>query len=58
MIYFTDNDILKLDERYAMEGIPFHARPFHAASDILGKQFALGVGGNPRLVKLSAPMLD
>lgn len=49
MIHITDDDILKLDERYAMEGIPFHARPFHAARDILGTQFALGVGGNPQV---------
>lgn len=49
MIHFTDHDILKLDERYAVEGIPFHTRPFRAARDLLGKQFGLGVGKDPRI---------
>lgn len=46
MINFTDHDILELDERYAREGIPFHARPFRAAMEILGEQFVIGVAGN------------
>ncbi|MGK4923726.1 hypothetical protein ACSLUB_14460 [Bordetella hinzii] len=49
MIEFTDNDILKLDERFAQEDIPFHARPFRAAMEILGDQFSIGVGGNPQM---------
>ncbi len=48
MIKFTDKDILKLDERFAQEGIPFHARPFQAAAEILGKNFVIGVHSNPQ----------
>jgi len=44
---FTDDDILILDERYAIADIPFHARPFRAAMEILGEHFVVGVGGNP-----------
>ena len=49
MIEFTDNDILKLDERFAQEGIPFHARPLRAAWEILGEQIPLGFDKNPRV---------
>lgn len=49
MIKFTDNDILKLDERFAQEGIPFHARPFRAAMEILGEKFSIGTGGNAQV---------
>lgn len=49
MIEFTDRDILTLDERFAQEGIPFHARPFRAAKGILGKQFSIGFGENPQV---------
>lgn len=49
MIEFTDNDILRLDERFAHEDIPFHARPFRAAKEILGNEFSIGVGGNPQV---------
>ncbi|MPS47523.1 hypothetical protein [Methylobacillus sp.] len=49
MIEFTDNDILRLDERFAQENIPFHARPFRAAMEILGNQFSIGLGGNPQV---------
>ncbi|WP_152552661.1 hypothetical protein [Pandoraea sp. E26] len=49
MVEFTDSDILKLDERFAQEGIPFHARPFRAAMEILGKQFSIGFFGNPQV---------
>lgn len=52
MIKFTDNDILKLDERLAQEGIPFHARPFRAAMEILGEQFVIGFGGNPQVSEI------
>ncbi|MBG5598598.1 hypothetical protein I5E49_01555 [Pseudomonas aeruginosa] len=49
MIKFSDTDILKLDERFAHEGIPFHARPFRAAMEILGDQFSIGSGGNAQV---------
>lgn len=49
MIEFTDNDILRLDERFAQENIPFHARPFRAAMEMLGNQFSIGVGVNPQV---------
>ncbi|WP_200378334.1 hypothetical protein [Rubrivivax gelatinosus] len=49
MIEFADNDILGLDARFAQEDIPFHARPFRVAMEILGNQFYIGVGGNPQV---------
>jgi hypothetical protein len=47
MANFTDRDILRLDKKFAEQGIPFHARPFHAAVEILGDQFHLGRTPNP-----------
>ena len=47
MIKFTDDDILRIDEHFAQEGIPFHARPFHAAKKILGTKFSIGFGQDP-----------
>lgn len=47
MIKFTDDDILRMDEYFAQEGIPFHARPFHAAKKILGTRFSMGFGQDP-----------
>ncbi|HDL6904384.1 TPA: hypothetical protein PXM78_002663 [Yersinia enterocolitica] len=52
MIKFTDKDILKLDERFAREDIPFHARPFHAATEILGEQFSIGFFDNPQVSEI------
>lgn len=49
MIKFTDEDIMKLDERFALEGVPFHARPLRAAQEILGGQFIMGTLGNPQV---------
>jgi len=49
MIKFTDKDILELDERFAQEDIPFHARPLHAAMEILGEQFSIGLFDNPQV---------
>lgn len=48
MINFTDDDILKLDEHYATEGVAFHARPLRAAAEILGSAFVMGVLCNPQ----------
>ncbi|MDC8748702.1 hypothetical protein NY751_22210 [Xanthomonas campestris] len=39
---FSDVDLLKIDEGLAKEGIPFHARPLHAARQLLGSEFAIG----------------
>lgn len=49
MIKFTDSDILKLDERFAQEDVPFHARPFRAAMEVLGEKFVMGFGGNSQV---------
>lgn len=47
MIKFTDENILRIDERFAQEGIPFHARPFHAAMEILGAKISIDFSKNP-----------
>lgn len=52
MANFTDRDLLKLDERFAQEGIPFHARPFHAAIEILGKRAAIAITHNPQFKEI------
>lgn len=52
MIKVSDYDILKLDERFAQEDIPFHARPLRAAMEILGDQFVIGVGANPQVSEI------
>lgn len=38
----SDVDLLKIDETLAKEGIPFHARPLHAARQLLGSEFVIG----------------
>lgn len=53
MIKFTDEDIMKLDERFAREGVPFHARPLRAAQEILGGQFVMGVLDNPQVKEIT-----
>jgi hypothetical protein len=52
MTTFTDSDILLLDGRFALEHIPFHARPFHAAKAILGKDFLLGINEKSQLTEI------
>lgn len=47
MATFTDEQILRLDERYAQLNVPFHARPLRAAIEILGEGFSLGIFPNP-----------
>lgn len=47
MIPWTDDDILALDGRFAKEGVAFHARPFHAAKELLRGDFSFGPGPNP-----------
>ncbi|WP_336965325.1 hypothetical protein [Acinetobacter pittii] len=52
MMKFTDADILKLDETFAKEGIPFHARPLQAAREILGKNFSINLMENPLVIEI------
>ncbi|WP_244137728.1 hypothetical protein [Burkholderia sp. BCC1644] len=47
MIKWTDEDLLRLDRRYAEEGVAFHARPMRAAMDLLGSGAVLDVLGSP-----------
>lgn len=47
MTNFTDADLFKLDEEFAKSGVPFHARPIHAAKKLLGKNFSIGLTDNP-----------
>lgn len=42
MANWTDDDLLRLDSRYAEAGVAFHARPIRAAMDLLGSGFTLG----------------
>lgn len=44
----TEDDIYKIDEKLALQGVPFHARPFHAARLILGDDFFIPTQQNPR----------
>lgn len=43
---WTDEDIFKLDARFAKEGIHPHQRPFRAAVELLGLSFSIGGGDN------------
>lgn len=54
MATFTDEDLIRLNEQYAHEDIPFHARPLRAAVDILGGQFSIGTLGNPAVQEITA----
>lgn len=53
MANFTDEDIFRLDKKYAQEGVRFHARPFHAALEILGSRFSEGPGSNPEVEEIN-----
>ncbi|WP_431480835.1 hypothetical protein [Pseudomonas thivervalensis] len=53
MALFTDEDILRLDQTYAQENVPFHARPLAAAFDILGDQFILDLMQNPAVEEIN-----
>lgn len=46
MLNLTDEKILQLDEKFAKQGIPFHARPVHAAKEILGRNFSMSSKNN------------
>lgn len=56
MADYTEEDLLRLDARYAEEGIPFHARPLRAAAEILKKGFVMGSGpfGNAQVAEICA----
>lgn len=49
---WTTDDLLKLDLKYAEEGVHHHQRPFRAAMDLLGAGFVLGVAGNPEFGRI------
>lgn len=46
---WTIDDLYKLDLKFAKEGVHAHQRPFHAATELLGASFSLGIGGNPEV---------
>lgn len=52
MSKWTLEDLRRLDKRYAEEGVHMHQRPFRAAYDILGVNFAIGIGGNPEVNRI------
>ncbi|MDB5700536.1 MAG: hypothetical protein JWL66_735 [Sphingomonadales bacterium] len=54
MTIWTIETLRALDLTYARKGVHLHQRPFHAAVDILGNQFSMGVGGNPEVQKIMA----
>jgi hypothetical protein len=49
---FTENDLLRLDEQFANDGVPFHARPLRAAMELLGA-FSIGPNENPRVSEIT-----
>ena len=51
---WTIEDLRRLDLQYAQQGVPMHARPFRAATDLLGRNFSMGPGGNPRVREITA----
>ncbi|MGN8200074.1 hypothetical protein ACS8Y6_15440 [Salinisphaera sp. RV14] len=51
---WTIQTLRDLDLKYAEEGIHPHQRPFHAASEILGDRFAIGVGANAEVERVTA----
>jgi hypothetical protein len=53
MTKWTKDDLLKLDAKYAAEGVHLHQRPLRAAMEILGPEFVLGLGGNPEVKKIT-----
>ena len=54
MANWTEEDILALDRRFAEDGIAFHARPLHAAMELLQGGFSLGLGSNSEVEKIQA----
>ena len=52
MSSWTKDTLRLLDLKYAEQGLHLHQRPFHAAMDILGTAFIMGIGGNPEVSKI------
>ncbi len=49
MSCWSKDALRALDLKYAEQGLHLHQRPFHAAMEILGSAFIMGVGGNPEV---------
>lgn len=49
---WTLDDLRRLDEKYAEEGIHLHQRPLKAAIDILGTGFSFGIFSNPEVTRI------
>ena len=41
---WTNDDLFRLDKKFAEAGIKPHQRPFRAAQEILGPSFCIGLG--------------
>lgn len=54
MATWTDADIYRLDLELAKKGVAQHARAHHVAMHILGPEYVIGVGGNPKVVEILA----
>lgn len=54
MASWTDKDLYRIDAELAKKGVARHARGFHTAMKILGPEFAIGVGGNPKVDEVIA----
>ncbi|WP_292656879.1 hypothetical protein [Mesorhizobium sp.] len=52
-MFWTIEDLHRLDARYAEEGVHMHQRPFRAAVELLGPAFRIGVAGNPEVMKIT-----
>lgn len=46
---WSKQDILEVDEKLVEEGIPFHARSFHVAKELLGNSWVMGPNGNSEI---------
>lgn len=49
---WTKDDLRRLDNKYAKEGVPLHQRAFKASVEILGSSFRLGIGGNTEVQEI------
>lgn len=52
MTKWTNETLRALDVKFAERGLHLHQRPFHAAIEILGSSFSVGVGGNPEVKRI------
>ena len=53
MAAWTKDDLYRLDQKYAEEGLYPHQRPMRAAVELLGDRFVIGVFGNPEVEKIT-----